>query len=34
MVSVGGTPESFAQYLQTESEKWAKVITAANLRMP
>ena len=34
MVSVGGTPQSFALYLQAESEKWAKVITAANLRMP
>lgn len=34
MVSVGGTPQSFAQFLQAESDKWAKVITAANLRMP
>jgi tripartite-type tricarboxylate transporter receptor subunit TctC len=34
MVSVGGTPQSFAQYLQLESKKWAKVITTAHLRMP
>ncbi len=34
MVSVGGTPESFAQFLQAESEKWAKVITAAHLQTP
>ena len=34
MEAVGGTPERFAQYLQAESEKWAKVIAAAHLRAP
>jgi tripartite-type tricarboxylate transporter receptor subunit TctC len=34
MEPVGGTPQSFAHYLQAESEKWAEVITTAHLRMP
>jgi tripartite-type tricarboxylate transporter receptor subunit TctC len=34
MESVGGTSQSFAQFLHAESEKWAKVITTAHLRMP
>lgn len=34
MEPVGGTPQSFANYLQAESEKWAEVITTAHLRMP
>jgi tripartite-type tricarboxylate transporter receptor subunit TctC len=34
MESVGGTPQSFAHFLQAEAEKWAKVITTAHLRMP
>ena len=34
MEPIGGTPHSFAHYLQAESEKWAEVITTAHLRMP
>jgi tripartite-type tricarboxylate transporter receptor subunit TctC len=34
MEPVGGTPQSFAHYLQAETEKWAEVITTAHLRMP
>jgi tripartite-type tricarboxylate transporter receptor subunit TctC len=34
MQSVGGTPEDFRRYLQTESDKWARVITAAHLQAP
>jgi tripartite-type tricarboxylate transporter receptor subunit TctC len=34
MEPVGGTPQSFAHYLQAESKKWAEVITTAHLRMP
>ena len=33
MSTIGGTPQSFAQYLQLESEKWAKVIKNAQLRV-
>jgi len=34
MEAVGGSPQSFADYLQAESDKWAKVIAAAHLRAP
>jgi len=34
MQSIGGTPEDFAHYLQAESDKWARVITAAHLQAP
>jgi tripartite-type tricarboxylate transporter receptor subunit TctC len=34
MQSVGGTPQDFAQFLQSESEKWAAVISAAHLQAP
>jgi tripartite-type tricarboxylate transporter receptor subunit TctC len=27
----GGTPQEFAQFIQSETEKWAKVIKAANV---
>ena len=31
---VGSTPESFAQQLRAEEEKWAKVIRAGNIKAP
>ncbi len=34
MQSVGGTPEDFARFLEAESQKWAKVISAAHLESP
>ncbi len=34
MESVGGTAQSFAQYLQAETDKWANVIETAQLRAP
>jgi tripartite-type tricarboxylate transporter receptor subunit TctC len=34
MEPVGGTPQSFADYLQDESKKWAEVIMTTHLRMP
>ena len=30
--TVGGTPQSFAQRIRAEREKWARVISAANIR--
>lgn len=32
MEAVGGTPESFAAFLRAETEKWAKVVKAANIK--
>jgi tripartite-type tricarboxylate transporter receptor subunit TctC len=34
MEAIGGSPQSFTNYLQAESDKWAKVIAAAHLRAP
>ena len=34
MQSVGGTPEDFSRFLDAESAKWAKVISAAHLQAP
>jgi tripartite-type tricarboxylate transporter receptor subunit TctC len=33
MEAVGGTPESFAAFLRTETAKWSGVIKAANIRL-
>jgi len=33
MESVGGSPKSFADFMQAETEKWAKVVKAAKLRI-
>jgi tripartite-type tricarboxylate transporter receptor subunit TctC len=30
---VGGTPEQFKQYVQAETDKWAKVAKAANIKL-
>ncbi|HTV27096.1 MAG TPA: tripartite tricarboxylate transporter substrate binding protein [Xanthobacteraceae bacterium] len=34
MVAIGGNPNDFAQFMQAESEKWSKVISAAHLQPP
>jgi tripartite-type tricarboxylate transporter receptor subunit TctC len=33
MEAVGGSPDSFAEFLRTESEKWSKVIRAAHVQV-
>jgi tripartite-type tricarboxylate transporter receptor subunit TctC len=33
MESVGGSPKDFADFMQAETEKWAKVVKAAHLRI-
>lgn len=33
MESVGGSPTNFANFMQAETEKWAKVVKTANLRI-
>jgi tripartite-type tricarboxylate transporter receptor subunit TctC len=30
--AAGGTPEAFGQFIETERQKWAKVIKAANIK--
>lgn len=33
MESVGGSAKSFAAFMQAETEKWAKVVKTAHLRI-
>jgi tripartite-type tricarboxylate transporter receptor subunit TctC len=34
MESIGGSPQDFSMFLQDETQKWGKVVSAAHLRMP
>jgi tripartite-type tricarboxylate transporter receptor subunit TctC len=34
MEAVGGTPDDFVRFIQAESERWAKLISAAHLEAP
>ena len=30
---VGSTPEEFGRYMRNETEKWAKIVKAANIKL-